>query len=56
MAQQSLNNNVTFGEQRTKINDNFTELYTNKVDSINQKLIPNGKTCIKCMKNIKEGF
>lgn len=32
MAQQSLNNNVTFGEQRTKINDNFTELYTNKVD------------------------
>lgn len=35
MAKQTLNNNVSFGEQRGKINDNFTELYDalgNKVD------------------------
>lgn len=37
MAKQTLNNNVTFGEQRTKINANFTELYEGKVDKSGTK-------------------
>ena len=37
MAKQTLNNNVPFGEQRQKINENFTEVYD---DIANIELIP----------------
>lgn len=34
MPQQTLNNGATFGEQRGKINENFTELYSEKQDEL----------------------
>lgn len=36
MAKQTLNNNVSFGEQRDKINSNFTEVYDNIGDLSNR--------------------
>lgn len=35
MAQQTLNDGVSFGEQRSKINSNFTELYSTKTANSN---------------------
>lgn len=35
MAQQTLNDGVSFGEQRSKINSNFTELYSTKTTNTN---------------------
>ncbi len=39
MAQQTLNDGVSFGEQRSKINSNFTELYSTKTNNSNAAIV-----------------